>query len=193
MFLFVLFFFRSRNGPNNNPNCLQFFHTYRRLLSHIDIKNNTGNCLIQDNTEMLGVTEIQNKQITDVFWERKREEEIQKIEENVQRFLPNSLTFLQENTVSYIAGFITRSLIKQISCTSCAKALTQQYDECDSSLVLIQRKTRGGLINPARSVRVICKKNRCKFNQYFHITVTDHTYHAYYSTFTKNHFFLLIN
>ena len=37
------------------------------------------------------------------------------------------------------------------------------------------------------------KENRCKLNQYFHITVTDHTYHTYYSTFTKNHYFLLIN
>ena len=37
------------------------------------------------------------------------------------------------------------------------------------------------------------KKNRCKLNQFFHITVTDHTYHTYYSTFTKNHYFLLIN
>jgi len=127
-------------------------------LSHIDIQNNTGNCLAQDSTETLGVTGIHNKQITDVFWERKREEEIEKLEENVQVFVPSNLSFLQENTVSYIAGFVVKGLLKKMSCTVCAEALTQEGDEFDTSLTLIQRKTRGGLIFPSRSVRLICSK-----------------------------------
>lgn len=112
---------------------------------------------MQDQTQILEAA-VSNRQISDICWERKREVEIQKLEENIQLHLPKDLSVLQENTVAYICGFIVRSLLKTVSCTECAEALTQDFDECDSSLNLINRKTRGGLLYPSRSVRVIGNK-----------------------------------
>uniref|UniRef100_A0AAV2JMX0 Transposable element P transposase-like GTP-binding insertion domain-containing protein n=1 Tax=Knipowitschia caucasica TaxID=637954 RepID=A0AAV2JMX0_KNICA len=47
---------RARGGFNNNPTTTQFTAAYKRLLVRQQVNTGTGNCLLLDNTGILGVT-----------------------------------------------------------------------------------------------------------------------------------------
>ncbi|KAJ4936678.1 hypothetical protein JOQ06_001265, partial [Pogonophryne albipinna] len=54
----VLFFsaVRARGGFGNNPTARQFTAAYKRLLVNLQVRSGTGNCILRDNTSILGAT-----------------------------------------------------------------------------------------------------------------------------------------
>ena len=55
---------RAAGGWNNNPTALQFRSAYKQLLMRHDITGGRGNCIPQDNTEMLSDGEDRTKGIS---------------------------------------------------------------------------------------------------------------------------------
>lgn len=125
------------------------------MLMHIDIKNNTGNCLAQDSTRMLNI-----KEITNVHAERNRDRDISvaELQEKIDIILPTNFDEFTENIIAYIAGFVVKSLKRKVSCETCLNALCSSKDEQNTYFNLISRKSRGGLLYPSKSVFIICQK-----------------------------------
>lgn len=154
LLIFVcLFFFRVHNGPNNNPTCLQFFYTYRRLLSHINIKSNTGNCLTQDSTNMLNI----DNDLSNIHFKKQKEAQIDELEAKINLTLPNNFNEFSKNVIGYLAGFVVKKIKEKVCCPGCLEAISCEEIESESHK-LIQRKSRGGLIYPTRSVQLVCEK-----------------------------------
>ncbi|KAB0802988.1 hypothetical protein PPYR_05174 [Photinus pyralis] len=161
---------RCRNGSMNNPSCLQFYHTYRRMLMNIAVENNTGNCLAQDCTQLLPIDDIlKEPDISEISARRRKDSDIGELEDRLEITIPVSLNEFSENVLSYISGFVVRSIKKHMSCTQCLNELETYYDDHDSSLQLIKRKSKGGLLYPTISVRQICKKIERKIQQTYSI------------------------
>lgn len=56
------------------------------------------------------------------------------------------------DVVEYIAGFVSRKLIKILSCNECASVLTSH----NSLSLLLNKKNRGALCKPSRDVVTVC-------------------------------------
>lgn len=152
---------RSRNGWINNPNAQQFMYTYKRLLVHQDVRSNTGNCLAQDQTNILLVSsKKENISISDIHSKRNTEmDNVEIYNEILYFFMPPNLGEYAENVVSYISGFVVRSLLKssKIKCQPCAESLYMpQTDDQDTSLAYLNFINQGRLFIPSKTVRVIC-------------------------------------
>lgn len=135
-------------------------HTYRRLLLHQDVRSKTGNCIPQDQTNVLIVTKNtttgnEYMSLTDVTHERKKETDTQHLEEKIDLFMPTNLNEFSNNVVSYIAGFVVKKMEKIIKCEICAEALTSE-DASSNSTQLLRIKSRGNLKIPCKSVIDIC-------------------------------------
>lgn len=61
---------------------------------------------------------------------------------NIPVVFPSNLNEFAENVVAYIAGFVVRSVKKQINCLVCNEALEDNLNN-DNSLKLLLRKQRG--------------------------------------------------
>lgn len=158
-------YFRSRNGWINNPNCLQFIRTYKRLLLHQDVRSNTGNCIAQDQTSILTVTSTKRPlEMTEINFSRRTDKVVEEIKTKINIFLPIQLNEFSENVISYISGFVVKVVQKEIKCSTCIEALrfSEDIDESDTTLKLISRKSNGGLILPSLSVREVCKRTEKK-------------------------------
>ena len=55
---------RAAGGWNNNPRALQFRSAYKQLLMRHDITGGRGNCIPQDDTEMLSDGDDRTKEIS---------------------------------------------------------------------------------------------------------------------------------
>lgn len=134
-------------------------YTFRRLLLHHDIKNNTGNCVAQDCTNILTVTTNKSQlTITDIHKDRTselEEKDFKDLESEIDLFLPVHLDEYQENVVMYIAGFVAKKIEKELKCIDCIESVTRSYDE-DKSLQFLNFKNRGGLRIPSSSMCRIC-------------------------------------
>lgn len=75
------------------------------------------------------------------------------------------LSLYVEDVVTYIAGWIARSLQGNIKCMDCALSLTSlvPMQHHDDSLLSI--KDNGGLITPSNAVRMICLHAERQFRQ----------------------------
>ncbi|CAH1999228.1 unnamed protein product [Acanthoscelides obtectus] len=146
---------RSRGDFSNNPTAWHFENAYKRLLIHSEITtSDSTNCLAQDNTSILNVTiESKNNSIftTDLLYEQTESSDAED-----ELFIKNyntiaNCTYICD-IVEYIAGFISKKLVKALNCNECANALTS-----DNSLsLLLNKKNRGGLCKPSRDVVKVC-------------------------------------
>lgn len=141
------------------------------MLMNIDVNNNTGNCLAQDTTTMLTISDAPKElEISAISSNRRKDDDaVQDLEQQLNILLPLSLSEYSDNVLSYISGFVVKSIKKRISCLKCIAELETCYDEQDSSLALIKRKSRGGLLFPTMSVRRICRKMENKIQHAFNI------------------------
>lgn len=124
------------------------------------MKKNTGNCIAQDQTNILTVSSTNKKnEITDVHLNRISENaDAEDLEQKIKIFLPACLDEFAENVIAYIAGFVIRMVERKVRCSLCREALRfGEADECDTTLKLIVRKSRGGLVLPSLSLREVCK------------------------------------
>jgi hypothetical protein len=71
-----------------------------------------------------------------------------------------------ENVVEYIAGFVSREVIKCTSCTECAEVLVEPKRDMKQTAAvdsLITLKDNGGLVHPSRDVVSVCKISETVF------------------------------
>ncbi|XP_044745208.1 uncharacterized protein LOC123307070 [Coccinella septempunctata] len=169
--------YRGRNGWDNNPTAYQFYYTFRRLCLNIDLKVLKGNCDILDNTKMLtSSTSIAKRNVSpeldlgDMAIIKKYNIDYNELVIEDDEFiyivdiLP-SLSLLNENVVVHIAGYVVRSIYKQIKCTECLDSLEESdYKSIDrQQFILLRRKDRGGLIKPSKDVIQVCMYTEKKF------------------------------
>ena len=184
----MLFFscVRARGGFNNNPNALQLKYAFRKTLLHNAItSSDKANVMMFEESLSGSLFRIKTNQ------RRSRLNKITNIEalngvsdadtlkldqESIENALKTtSMTFVTENVLYYIAGYILRSILKSIDCDLCVESLLvpkqmsdYQYftSPCGS---LVQIKNSGGLI---QSSYFVCKIITT-VEKIFHLTVVD--------------------
>ena len=118
---------RSAGGWNNNPTALQFRSAYRQLMMRHEIKGGRGNCIPQDDTEMLSNVDDQNKKkstpvkVDEMTIVRKYDLALrpQPVESDHDYFdIPNDmeLSECKSAAISYIAGYVVRMVQKKTHC-----------------------------------------------------------------------------
>ncbi|KAL0150624.1 hypothetical protein M9458_054041 [Cirrhinus mrigala] len=109
-------------------------------------------------------------------------------EENTETHIPNlpSLSVFKEAVVGYIAGFVVRTAMKKIHCSTSLSALSVESSSQDKlGHTLIDMKSRGGLIRPSDSVLQVCKTAERYIQQHLltsHIPELDSKFKARLST-----------
>lgn len=159
---------RSRGGYNNNPSAKQFKAAYKQLLVRHEIASSeNANCLPLSEIPILSVSG------------QSRNNFINRINHDTHRHLSNDLEVIDnfqeatydtdyaadnppkiineyvEDVVGYISGFVQRKLLASIKCEECTAAIVSN---CSSqSFHLINRKNRGGLLQPNKDIYKLCK------------------------------------
>jgi hypothetical protein len=154
---------RSRGGFTNNPTAMQFRGAYKRLLLHAEIATSAAaNCAPQEHIGILSVPSTVKPKIDSLIL--RESGEFQNELEDFQMIYPNA-EFI-DDVVEYIAGFVSRKVIKMIHCATC----TDYLFENSSYSRLLNRKNRGGLIKAAVDVVTICKYAERVFRSVSHNT-----------------------
>ena len=65
---------------------------------------------------------------------------------------PHRLSEYSEEIVKYIGGFVCRKVRRNVKCLTCTGALVDQQSSC----LLVDQKTHGGLLRPSVDVITIC-------------------------------------
>ena len=65
---------------------------------------------------------------------------------------PPQLSEYSEEVVKYISGFVSKKLKRSIKCKACTASVTDNSSQC----LLVEQKSRGGLLHPSKDVIVIC-------------------------------------
>lgn len=149
---------RSRGGFNNNPTCRQFQSTFKRLLIHAEIKGASGaNAVALDATSILQCsskdTVKQNSQ-GDVLvcFNNYHQETIESDHDYHVIHQPWHLSEYTIDIISYISGFVVKSIKKQVKCVKCLQIL-----EGSTSISKLQdRKEYGRLTKSSTVVHKIC-------------------------------------
>ncbi|EFA01018.1 Transposable element P transposase-like Protein [Tribolium castaneum] len=160
---------RSKGGFNNNPTARQFEAAYKRLIVHHEIKSgDTGNVINLDSTTILncssrGVTTNASGEENIVSFE----EELKYMDEFDFQSQSSSwdLTDYVLDVVSYISGFVVKSLNKSVTCMQCLRLL--EGDRTFSKLQ--QQKEYRHLYRASQMVVSVCQ-NAEKYFRYFHKT-----------------------
>jgi hypothetical protein len=126
-FLGTFFGAISREGFNNNPNCLQFKTAYRQLLLRHEIKElDNGNCSF-DGVQILHTSSksVDNSSEVNTDVEINPEE----IDEDIILSTFYELTHYVEGVVDYIAGFVAKKLKTKFKCHICIQNLEGSDEE----------------------------------------------------------------
>lgn len=156
---------RSRGGHNNNPTARQFEAAYKRILVHNQITGpKTGNAT---NLTNISILTCSNKITRQEAGESPLVlEEIQnEIESNYLGSNAWDLTIYSEDIVSYISGYVVKSMKKSVSCSKCLALLETNV----SKSLLLERKKYGKLIKSSDLVRETCTTAE-RFFRFFHST-----------------------
>jgi hypothetical protein len=158
---------RASGGWNNNPTAMQFKSAYKQLLMRHNITGGRGNCVPQDDTEMLNSVEDQtsNKsstiEIEDVTIARRydlalRDEPVASDHDYCD--VPNvmELSEFKTSAISYIAGYVVRMVERKIHCVKCLAALTTCKEKIPDLFVVW--KSNGGLKLPSPGLLKICEE-----------------------------------
>ena len=134
---------RSKSGHSNNPTCFQFINIFKKLLVHADVKGSEhANCLCLDDTQILHLKcngieyleEIMNNDFND-FTNDDSNEEV--FVENENFYGPGVNKTYVNHVVEYLAGFLTRVILKKLRCDYCPLLLT---NETSQSALLNKKK-----------------------------------------------------
>lgn len=151
-------------GYNNNPNVLQLAHAVKSILCIKTKDIVTGNCTVLENDFATRICAFKNiSSISDDKDKLSLEEEIVSNEdgdslEDIEA-LANQSAFKQ-NVVAYIGGYVCRKLSNKLSCPNCISNLCPtllELEEMEPELLLIKKKTHGGLLLPSKFILHICK------------------------------------
>ena len=157
---------RASGGWNNNPTTRQFIAAYKQLLMRHKIKGGRGNCIAQDETEILNSVKDQCETnssttgISDVAIARRYDMQLRQPESSDHDYcdLPNvvELSEYKEAAISYIAGYVVRMVEKKIHCMECIAALTTTKEKIPD--LFVTWKTNGGLKLPSLGLLKICQE-----------------------------------
>ena len=158
---------RASGGWNNNPTAMQFRSAYKQLLTRHNITGGRGNCVPQDDTEMLSNVEDESNsksstiEIEDVTIARRydlalRDEPAATDHDYCD--VPNVLELSEFKTsaISYIAGYVVRMVERKIHCLKCLAALTTTKEKIPDLFVVW--KSNGGLKLPSPGLLKICEE-----------------------------------
>lgn len=163
---------RHHGGGNNNPTVRQFKAAIRKILVHADIRNsNSGNCMSLEEISILHMTSANTiRQSEEIINSTSRlarlsddseenhdinnEYHISLFHDHTYIFDIRQITELSSNIIEYIAGYIIKQLRSTLRCENCITSLIAKTDKNN----LINRKQRGGLIQPSNDVIQIARK-----------------------------------
>ncbi len=125
---------RASGGWNNNPTAMQFRSAYKQLLMRHNITGGRGNCVPQDDTEMLSNVEDESNsksstiEIKDVMIARRYDLALRPepaATDHDYCDVPNvmELSEFKTSAISYIAGYVVRMVERTIHCLKCLAAL----------------------------------------------------------------------
>lgn len=133
-----------------------------------DLSDIKGNCISDSETHILTTTSSLKKvqpelDIDNITLARKYNMDISDeviIDDNIEYYIEHlpSLTFLTENVVTYISGFVVKKLKSIVKCPECLLSLETIHTfslDCEN-FMLLNRKNRGGLLKPSQNVVNIC-------------------------------------
>lgn len=134
---------RRRSGWNNNPNTLQFRWALRAIFLKNGVKPSPNANAVQatDQPENLLFRRVPTKAAI-------------QLDKDMEKYLQllSSRSEYHDHVLNYIAGYITRTLVNDCSCTQCIIALQRGSSAACPSSELTIRKDRGGLVKPTLDV-----------------------------------------
>ena len=181
---------RSSLGANTNPTVSQFTSAYKKNLIHTEIMDVTrGNSIplenmpvltisstkkstISPSTEMINNTSPRNRLLIDIEGDDATlQNELQNddIPEDYI-YIPRQtrLSRLGDAIVGYIAGYVTFTLKKQITCKDCLPAISYNSEHYNVLHEFIKLKSKGWLSSPSDDVLEICLVCEKLFRQKFY-------------------------
>lgn len=147
---------RARGGFNNNPDAIQFRAAYKKLLVRAEIRDGgIGNCTPLEQISILTCSSKNPITALNELTEKESYAEITEDDSDLyETYLERLLDENDEYTdrvLQYIAGFVTKKLLRSIKCEVCVSLLLGNEDTNS----LIYKKSRGGLRYASCSVTEI--------------------------------------
>lgn len=164
---------RLRGGHNDNPNVKQFMATYKRLLSHNEVKASLyGNAVDLESIKILNISSSKKK-IKNPHMEKVNISSVSVGEHipdvpddddniNVHNITDINLSRIVENIVPYISGFVGKKLRRTLKCKECSSVLSYKLT-LKSDTVLLNLKNRGGLFLSSDDLIAVCKSAEQSF------------------------------
>lgn len=156
---------RAKGGFNNNPSARQFKSAFKKLLVHGELKHITsGNCIPLTDIPILTYTKPEilinlstdrHSLLNDIERDNTSQQHLDyNVIDNDHDYLadPSRLTEFAKSVITYIAGFVVRSVAKTVKCQHCLSVLRQ-----DKFKSLQAKKDKGGLVYPSGDVIKICE------------------------------------
>lgn len=136
---------RQRGGWNNNPSAAQFRHAYRQTIVHAAVLASKN---ANATAETEGICLSRSQVHPSSTFSHSSEEQPAALEDPLLEHDYFALSEYASQVVSYIGGFVVRSVSKHLHCVDCAAMLTS--DTVTSLLTFI--RNNGGLVEPSRFV-----------------------------------------
>ena len=177
---------RARGGFNNNPNALQLKYAFRKLLLHNAItSSDKANVMMFEENLSGSVFSFKTNRRRSRLSEMRNIETLNGLtnadtlkldQESIENALKTtSITFVTENVLYYIAGYMLRSILKSIDCDLCVESSLVPKQMSDHQYFtspygsLVQIKNSDGLIQSSYFVyKIITTAEKI-----FHLTVVD--------------------
>lgn len=157
---------RRMGGYNNNPSCKEFKSAYKKVVTHVhSLVSTSANCKLQDDTELLHTKNYSESYSESNINNNNEDNDIEKLINYIDHDYNSDSKICwseyKEAVVSYIAGFISKSITEDLSrshdCEFCKEALISDDEPC----MLQIRKDRGTerqfLTTPSKDVISLCK------------------------------------
>ena len=164
---------RAAGGFNNNPTTQQFTAAYKRLLLRSHIEGENGNCEKRDPVEILSAVsnscQVNGKTVTmtnaALIRKYDLQERVPEQSDHDYCDLPNvvSISEYKEAAISYIGGFVAKTVEKKLPCRECCNVLGSRNNTTSSQF--LQLKDRGNLYKPSQSVITVCKETEKCFQR----------------------------
>ncbi|KAJ3661546.1 hypothetical protein Zmor_005937 [Zophobas morio] len=154
---------RAHGGYNNNPSVRQFKSAYKKMLVHVQLKDNfRGNCIPLEHVTVLNnLSPIHNinlstprRRVLDVNPELTADQDAF---DHDYLLKLGDLTEASSYIITYIAGYVVFYLQKRICCEECLNSLVSVTRDLDI-FALIKVKDRGGLQYPSKDVIDVCSR-----------------------------------
>ena len=146
-------------GWNNNPTVLHFKAAFRRLIAHAgaSTSGDSGNVTTQDTTQL-----IQGSSVTYVPPDAVREDATSALVDDRlvlhdHSYIGERLGSLIDNILVYIAGYVVRKAMSQITCDECRSALVshEPSEKYGSAYCFLRIRNSGSLAIPSEGVVAI--------------------------------------